>query len=39
LRRIGLIWRSSASAKRRDFEALAKVVRKSAAGLLGRAAE
>lgn len=34
-RRIGLIWRSSASAKRRDFEALARVVRDSAAGLLG----
>jgi LysR family hydrogen peroxide-inducible transcriptional activator len=33
-RRIGLVWRSSASAKRRDFEALAKVVRESAAGLL-----
>jgi LysR family hydrogen peroxide-inducible transcriptional activator len=33
-RRIGLIWRSSASAKRRDFEALARVVRESAAGLL-----
>jgi LysR family hydrogen peroxide-inducible transcriptional activator len=33
-RRIGLVWRSSASAKRRDFEALAKVVRQSAANLL-----
>lgn len=33
-RRIGLIWRSSAAAKRRDFEALADVVRESAAGLL-----
>lgn len=33
-RRIGLIWRSSASAKRRDFEALADVIRDSAAGLL-----
>jgi LysR family hydrogen peroxide-inducible transcriptional activator len=33
-RRVGLVWRSSASAKRRDFEALAKVVRESAAGLL-----
>jgi LysR family hydrogen peroxide-inducible transcriptional activator len=33
-RRIGLVWRSSASAKRRDFEALAKVVRKSAEALL-----
>jgi LysR family hydrogen peroxide-inducible transcriptional activator len=36
-RRIGLVWRSSASAKRRDFEALAKVVRESAAGLLQEA--
>ncbi|MDB5526419.1 MAG: LysR family transcriptional regulator [Rhizobium sp.] len=37
-RRIGLIWRSSASAKRRDFEALASVVRRSATGLLQAAA-
>jgi LysR family transcriptional regulator, hydrogen peroxide-inducible genes activator len=33
-RRIGLVWRSSASGKRRDFEALGEVIRTSAAGLL-----
>jgi LysR family hydrogen peroxide-inducible transcriptional activator len=33
-RRIGLLWRSSAAAKRRDFEALADIVRGSAANLL-----
>lgn len=33
-RRIGLVWRSTASGKRRDFEALAGVVRDSARALL-----
>ncbi len=36
-RRIGLVWRSSASGRRRDFEALAGIARKSAAGLLAAA--